>query len=305
MTINGYPRLCGGTFFTLLLQARKQRSKPREHRRGERDGLSDTDTLIGLIKIVSPDYCEPTATTIKTFKGNTFDFKSCKISGNTYLPFSDTQEVGAFDNRVQTEYGSVLNDMREFVVNFIDVGTRSHKDIRLSKALLELIDVDESILERQEFYIFESGQTATKSDLREMTDVCLPAFLLGVWHFVLTERKDNTIGKETYDTWCPPSGGGERKYVGYMGDGIGREISVFVPDDRGLEDIAASDYIEDESNVDYDTPHREDETDTNSANTVNQTANNPVIFNQYGNNNTQIGSVDTLTISNGWRKEVE
>ena len=32
------PRLCGGTFFTLVLQGLKQRTKAREHYRGERDG---------------------------------------------------------------------------------------------------------------------------------------------------------------------------------------------------------------------------------------------------------------------------
>ena len=31
MTNNDYPRLCGGTFFILVLQALRQRMKAREH----------------------------------------------------------------------------------------------------------------------------------------------------------------------------------------------------------------------------------------------------------------------------------
>ena len=43
MTKNENQRLCGGTFFTLLLQARKSRKGVREHYRGESDGLSDPE----------------------------------------------------------------------------------------------------------------------------------------------------------------------------------------------------------------------------------------------------------------------
>ena len=50
-----YPRLCGGTFLTLLLRARKQRVKAREHRQGQHDGLADTDIMIGLVKILNPE----------------------------------------------------------------------------------------------------------------------------------------------------------------------------------------------------------------------------------------------------------
>ncbi len=48
MSNNDYPRLCGGTFLTLVLQALKQRVKARKHYNGERDGLSDPEVLTGL-----------------------------------------------------------------------------------------------------------------------------------------------------------------------------------------------------------------------------------------------------------------
>jgi hypothetical protein len=223
---NSYPRLCGGTFFTLVLQARKQRTKARQHVAGERDGLSETDTLIGLIKIVSPDYTEPKRTMMPTFKGNTSEFKSCKISGSTYLPFGDTAEVQSFDSCVQTEYTNVLNGMCGFVQNFIEVGTSTQKDVRLAKALLEIIDKDSSIPDGQTLYINSDGHAVPKAALCGITDICLPALLLGIWHFVLTQRKDNTVGKETYDVWCPAAGGKERKYTGNMGDGISRSINM-------------------------------------------------------------------------------
>ena len=51
-----YPRLCGGTFFTLLLQALKQRKKARQHIAGEHDNLSEVDVLLGLIRVAYPEY---------------------------------------------------------------------------------------------------------------------------------------------------------------------------------------------------------------------------------------------------------
>ena len=52
-------RLCGGTFLTLLLQARKQRTAARKNSSGERDGLSDGEvpmiakSLLGRIAILA------------------------------------------------------------------------------------------------------------------------------------------------------------------------------------------------------------------------------------------------------------
>ena len=46
MTIHDYPRLCGGTFFTLVLQDLRQRMRAREHYKGESDGLILTSIFI-------------------------------------------------------------------------------------------------------------------------------------------------------------------------------------------------------------------------------------------------------------------
>ena len=59
MTISEYPRLSGGTFFTLMLQALRQRMKTREHYKDECDGLRDPEVLIGLLTVINPDYAAP------------------------------------------------------------------------------------------------------------------------------------------------------------------------------------------------------------------------------------------------------
>ena len=88
MTTYEYPRLCGGTFFTLVLQARRQRMKAREHYSGDSDGLSDPEVLVGLIKVINPDYIDPGKENLKSTVNN---YKACKTSNSTYLPFDDEQ----------------------------------------------------------------------------------------------------------------------------------------------------------------------------------------------------------------------
>ena len=210
MTINAYPVLCGGTFFTMVLEARKQRTCKRSLYAGELDGLSQPETLAGLGRVVNPDYVEPKNK--DSFSTNVSDYKSCENNG-TNLAFLFTQEVLSFDTRVKTRYLEALSTMDDFVQFFLEVGTSTAKEVWLVKALLDLIDADQSIDDGQAFYIGEAGQKITKAALREISDFCFQSFLLGIWHFIVVNREDNTEGKSTYDIWCPSRGGKERKYA--------------------------------------------------------------------------------------------
>ena len=86
MSIDDYPRLCGGTFFTLVLQALRQRMKAREHYAGDSDGLSDSEVMVGLIKVINLDYVDPGKGKLKTIVNN---YKKCETSISAYLQFCD------------------------------------------------------------------------------------------------------------------------------------------------------------------------------------------------------------------------
>jgi hypothetical protein len=282
VTIYDYPRLCGGTFFTLVLQALRQRMRAREHYNGERDGLSDPEVLTGLIKVVNPDYQVPKD---GLNKGKTNDYKSCKTSEGTYLPFGDTQEVRAFDFRVRNNFREAIKPMSAFIEDFIDTGTSVGKHVHLVKALVDLIQQDQSIPNDDELYIGENGEKTKKAALGDLTEVFLPSFLLGVWHYAVVNRKDNTVGHNTYNKWCPPAGGGPRIFTAHIGEGLLDSLSVYLVGTYGESDL-------DEENS--ETVEAEIVEDILSQKSVQQTVNNPFVFNftQHGNNNTQIGHVD-------------
>ena len=300
MTTNEYPRLCGGTFFTLLLQARKQRARAREHRKGERDGLAETDVFAALIKIINSDYTGPNAATKAIFKTNVSEYKSCKASASSriHLPIDDTT---AFNQHIIDDYQALLLGMCKFVDHVIDVGASLEKDVRLVKALLELIALDTSIDEEQEFYVCENGTSLKKGALRTVTEICLPSFLLGIWHFVLVNRKDNTVGKTTYETWCPSNSGSQRKYTGTMGSGICQDIKItsYEPVDSTEKSVNISE-IEYEHTDEHNDSFADDIPGSETPESASQTINNHgFIFQQFGEDNKQIvGNITTLVINN-------
>lgn len=294
MTNIEYPRLCGGTFMTLVIQALLQRKKAREHYKGESDKLNDPDVLVGLIKVINPDYEDPGKAVLKT-KAN--DYKSCKLSTGQYLPFGDKLAIEVFDQRVRNNYLAARNDMCIFVDSFIETGTKLQKDVRLVKALIDLIEQDESIDDSVEFMVGENGDAVRKDQLRNLKRVCLPSFLLGIWHFIVINRKNNKVGQLTYDTWCPENGGGTREYEGTMGDGISIEFDVYTlePEDETEDTEQEAEVVEDQperNNQDNQNDHRE----TSGTGPNLQQINNPFTFIQNGDNNTQIGYIANQTI---------
>lgn len=227
MADSGIPRLCGGTVFTLILEARPQRYGVREHFRGDSDGLSEMETLIGLAQVMVPGWTKPPASRTDTAQGNTTEFKICKTAGGkAHFPFSNAQHKKAFNARVLNNYNQALEAMKGFVSTFIFNGNGEGSDGELVKALLDLIDKDATITNDQLFYVCSDGQPLSKAKIAQMTDICIESFLLGVWHFALLRPEGNTIGKDTIDRWCPSRGGGARKYEGNMGEAFNRKINV-------------------------------------------------------------------------------
>ena len=208
----GKPYLCGGVFLTQLMQARKPRAGVRERYAGNSDGLSDPETMLAFVKVMCPDFTVPAG---KTFKENTSSYKNCRKNSGTYLPFAVTSaEVRTFDECVRGDYATALTRMVSFTNDFLEVEKSAKKDEHLVKALGEIIRDDEDIPATAVFYINEDGSPSTKAQLLAITAVCFQAFLVGVWHYILMNRPDNTLGRSTITNWTPTYSGAhvERVY---------------------------------------------------------------------------------------------
>lgn len=156
------------------------------------------------------------------------------------------------------------------------------------KALVEVLNDDDEIEEDQLLYVLEDGRPLTKQEVCTAHEICLQPFLLGLWHYVLTTRGTNTVGKETYDAWCPPKERARREYKKTIGEDSQRDIRIgYCTDFRTDNEVIEPEIIEMENDND------KTEEFTESA-PPQQNVNNPLIFNftQNGNNNTQIGHVE-------------
>lgn len=249
MNNSAYPILCGGTFLTQILLSRKPTVARRQRTQGQTDIFREPDVLFDLVQIVNPDYKRPAGDTFRTYTTN---YKKCAKTTPEDLKFENAQVISAFLTRLATDYASELNKATKFVREFIDVGTAAQKDILLAKRLIELIRDDQSIPMTVQFVVAKNGTMATKGDIVNITDeIYLPAFILDLWRFIVTERKDNALGGATITKWQHPAVRG--RYIGTDGSTITRGIKVncgkFIApkpsDDMGAEPelAAASDEV--------------------------------------------------------------
>ena len=146
--------------------------------------------------------------------------------------------------------------------------------------------------------LVENGEKKKKAALGDLKEVCLPSFLLGVWHYVVMNRRDNAVGKKTYDVWCPSNDRAPRKYTAHMGEGLLDSLTTYTVDTK--ETITAE--VVDE-------PIEDDASDATGQDTPPVTQqmvnNNPTFFNINisGGNNSFYQHVDKLTINNGGKQD--
>lgn len=221
-------KLCGGIFFTLLLEMKKSPAGAKAYWGGVKDPVANPKVLLGLIEVVFSDYRE-TVNELKgdTFKGYVNEFRKCGQNGGCYLPYGQQAYIDSFNRKIEEEYPELLSNMKGFIEKYLEAGTKAEKDVRVVKMLLDILERDTSISEQDKFYANEDGILITKKELLKQNEFCLEALLLGIWHYVFVNRPDNGIGAETFDEICPPKTKGSRRtYSGDLGNGIVRDIRI-------------------------------------------------------------------------------
>ena len=290
-------KLCGGTFFILISNARKQMPSKGEMYTGKKSGITEPETLMSLARIVTPDIEEPTSLENKSMRDGTSDFKACRGWGWRQFLLGDMAAKKSFDERMNNDYQGCLAQMTEFTNKYLDLRTDTHKDVFLVKALLELLDADGTIDGDTKFYAEKSGETITKDELLGQSTICLESFLLGLWHYCIVEVKKNSIGQETYKEWCPPTeGNNERPYEAAIGENSNRELKLTycypsdfdIPKEADEKDGSGSP----ESEVIDAIPEPDEQSAQQS---LEQTINQPKVFNfhfEQSGKGTQIGFVE-------------
>jgi len=221
------PRLCGGTFFVLLREACISSS-------------TDQDVLFSLVKIFDPSFeiRKP-----NSFKTNTSNFRRCYSKCQKYFGFDNDSQVWLFNDAFSNNYDSLLLQMNQIIDEYI-------KDSRLLVwlvgALMELIESDSSISENAQFYIGSNGSSITKKEMLNTTKVNAAEFILGVWHFILTNRIDNELGQSTYNEWYTGDLTTAQTFVSEIGRKRSKDIVLASSDSFLFTDHSVEDADDDE-----------------------------------------------------------
>ena len=218
-----FPRLCGGTFFVLLTRAMKPHGRSHDTVRGI-SGITEAGLFKTLIRVYYPSM--PTLAE-STEKSNATNYKKCENPSQSTIPLTDETLINNYVRLVNSSYKTVLARMNSLVDEYIDY--EGHGEW-LVQALLQLIKEDESISADAVFRFLPDGHVVKNRDLDSTTTFYFQSFLLGVWTWIIQNRPDNTIGKETYLEWHPSarkSGKRNRhEFVSSIGNSTGRFVSV-------------------------------------------------------------------------------
>lgn len=180
------PRLCGGTFFTLLLTARKNTRESQN--KFFKDLIQIYDPSVGVIHIDS-------------FKTPVSQFKNCnQIYNCDYIKIGEQTTRRAFEDRFRTDYEGILKITEDLCSKYLTEGASSKSEIFV-KDILSVIMLDDSIKPTDKLFIDFGGIPVRKEELPNITDLYFPSVLLGIFHFICTQRMDNSVGKETVNLW--------------------------------------------------------------------------------------------------------
>ena len=233
MSESFFPRLCGGTFFTLITHAMKIHGRSRDTVRGVSGGITEAECFKGLIRVFYPALPN---LALSTEKSNATHYKKCENLSQGIIPFSDLSVARNYGRLLMTDYAVPLRRMAAFVEQFIDV--EGHGEW-LVRAILQLIKEDQSISHKATFFINPDGTGVSKRELESLTQFYLQPFLLGVWSAIVRNVPDNTIGHETFLQWHPSArnkgNGSKHQFISDIGTTDTHSISISMYDVPGVQ----------------------------------------------------------------------
>ena len=257
VTISEIPRLCGATCFALILDAKVEAMSQREHWKGHKDERVIPNLMSRLLWVMNGETPDLKGKALDTFGSNVNKYRLCKIDGGAHVRLKKTDsEVQAFDNMVRNDYQTVLRRMDAFLQGVLDFREEIGKPESLVKALMDTVSQDRHC-DNKEFFVLENGDSIPGCEVPALMEVCLPAFVLGMWHAALMIPDKNKDGEATINEWCPSTGGGHRDYGGTMGKNWPVDVKI-----NGLTVAELPSVEAEEVDQPNDEPQKDESSDT-------------------------------------------
>jgi hypothetical protein len=185
-------------FYWLLCEAMNNKRLPGDNYKGDTQKLTQTHLFYDLNALMNVEAVSLGKFDLLYHEGrlqggyknaaSKFKSGSFKSASSSIFLLNDGDMVAGFDTQVKTDYAAAYKKATEFARRYFDCAASARNDALVQKTLY-LISTDSSISATQPFYICSDGSAKTKDDLGSMIDFEFEAFLLVVWHFLLTSQR--------------------------------------------------------------------------------------------------------------------
>lgn len=194
------PYLCGGTFFCIILESCKSRSRQHiDPIDRSMDQLSDSHIMQGLNYVITGVEC---CTKVDVIKTPVSQYKSCILNRSRYLALTQPSDINTFENELKQKNCDIFVRMSQFIEKYIN----EKKCEILVKSLIETIINDTGISSTEQFYT-TANKTVEKRSLAHQSFIEIVPFLISILHFIVTNRLDNRQGRDTFLAWFEKSNG--------------------------------------------------------------------------------------------------
>ena len=210
----GYPKLCMGTFISLVFAAKNRRTGIRSTYNGANDGLSNPDVFAALINAIDPGFARPEKG--DAFKVITSNIKNCTKKGSAY--YSPASLKLTLNDRMKDEYSDLKADVKAFVDANMDTdGCKKSFPSAVVCLLQQDVDGDPEDV----FYISQN-KGIKRRDITDFSTHSFEEIIIAVCHYILNNVADNTIGRSTISQWKKTYGDEERVLL----DSLAKQVKL-------------------------------------------------------------------------------
>ena len=192
------PYLCGGVFFTLLVEASRERVSPTKGYKGIKGDVRDEYIMKDLVEL--PGKGLANFDKQSDFGDSVSKYKNCRSDYGMSMPFRKYEYKESLREKITQDTDRALYLMSTILTRYFSMKKRDDGIYPLDLAvrkILYVIKKDDDIGWDDTLLCGKNCTPIKKKDLVQTEAIDIQPFLLGVWNYILQNRPDNKHGQGT------------------------------------------------------------------------------------------------------------
>ena len=192
------PYLCGGVFFTLLVEASRERVSPTKGYKGIKGDVRDEYIMKDLVEL--PGKGLANFDKQSDFGDSVSKYKNCRSDYGMSMPFRKYEYKESLREKITQDTDRALYLMSIILRKYFAMKKRDDGIYPLDLAarkILYVIKKDDDIGWDDTLLCGKNCTPIKKKDLVQTEAIDIQPFLLGVWNYILQNRPDNKHGQDT------------------------------------------------------------------------------------------------------------